>query len=75
MSATLRVQVHYYEDGNVQLQSSKEVSSKVPKGDDASMAQKLFKLVLGSENEYQVRKKGGISRLAGENRGDEELFG
>lgn len=51
---TLRVQVHYYEDGNVQLQTVKEISSKVPKGDDAAMATKFFKTVLEAENEYQT---------------------
>lgn len=57
VSAVLRVQVHYYEDGNVQLQSNKEVSNSVPKGDGAGMAQKLFKLVLDAENEYQVKRR------------------
>jgi len=54
VTAVLRVQVHYYEDGNVQLSSNKEVSSSIAKGDEAGMAQKLFKLVLDSENEYQT---------------------
>ena len=64
VTAVLRVQVHYYEDGNVQLSSNKEVSSSIAKGDEAGMAQKLFKLVLDSENEYQVRGGGGVGARA-----------
>lgn len=55
VTGVLRVQVHYYEDGNVQLRSNKEISTKVAKGDDSAMVTKFFKAVLEAENEYQVR--------------------
>eukprot|EP00730_Choanoeca_flexa_P013971 TRINITY_DN5929_c0_g1_i1.p1 TRINITY_DN5929_c0_g1~~TRINITY_DN5929_c0_g1_i1.p1 ORF type:complete len:276 (+),score=67.93 TRINITY_DN5929_c0_g1_i1:103-930(+) len=54
VTGTLWVQVHYYEDGNVQLNSTKQVEGKVSLGDDAAAAKQLFKLVLDAESEYQT---------------------
>lgn len=48
------VHVHYYEDGNVQLVSNKEVKDKVSLDDTSAAVEKLFKIVLAAENEYQV---------------------
>lgn len=49
----LRVQVHYYEDGNVQLSSEKTVDIEVPVSDDAATAKKFVKMVTDAEQEYQ----------------------
>lgn len=49
----LRVQVHYYEDGNVQLQSEKTVNLKVDVGSEDAAAKKLFKSIASTESEYQ----------------------
>jgi capping protein alpha len=49
------VQIHYYEDGNVQLNSSKQVTEKISLGDNGAAAKQLFKVVLEAENAYQVR--------------------
>lgn len=54
VTGVLGVHVHYYEDGNVQLKSNKEVSGSITMGDDAKAAKQLFKLVQDAENDYQT---------------------
>jgi len=49
----LKVQVHYYEEGNVQLVSSKEVKDGISLGNDAEAGKALVKLMKDSEEEYQ----------------------
>jgi capping protein alpha len=49
----LRVQVHYYEDGNVLLNSHKEVVDNVSKGAPADMAKALTAAMKAAEEEYQ----------------------
>lgn len=55
IKGTLRVQVHYYEDGNVQLVSSKEINQKIKIGggpDD--LAKAILKAIESLESEYQT---------------------
>jgi capping protein alpha len=47
-------QVHYYEDGNVQLTSNKTVAVKVAVDDAESAATKFVQLIEKEENQYQT---------------------
>lgn len=52
VTGKLKVQVHYYEDGNVQLSTSKDVDGSVS-GGDQQMADQFSKLMKKSESDYQ----------------------
>lgn len=53
VTGVLKVQVHYYEDGNVMLVSSKEVSEKLNITSENGTAKHFANLVEESESEYQ----------------------
>uniref|UniRef100_A0A0N5APY4 F-actin-capping protein subunit alpha n=1 Tax=Syphacia muris TaxID=451379 RepID=A0A0N5APY4_9BILA len=54
LKGIIKVQVHYYEDGNVQLVSTKEVNAKVQiSADYAQTAKEIFKVILLEESAYQ----------------------
>lgn len=54
VSGLLRVQVHYYEDGNVQLVSSKEIKETINIQSDDQFGKDLVRLMSESESEYQT---------------------
>ncbi|KAK3740616.1 hypothetical protein QZH41_009728 [Actinostola sp. cb2023] len=53
MHGVLKLQVHYYEDGNVQLVSSKEVEEEIKITGESGTANRFVEIVEHAESDYQ----------------------
>jgi len=54
LKGTIKVQVHYYEDGNVQLVSSKEIKEPLVITSERQIADEIKQIVEEAENDYQI---------------------
>lgn len=54
ITGILKVQVHYYEEGNVQLVSKKEIKDTIAISDPVEGAKSLVQIMEDSESEYQT---------------------
>jgi capping protein alpha len=53
LNGEMKAQVHYYEDGNVQLVSQKEIKETVRIGETEETAKAIIEAIERAENEYQ----------------------
>ncbi|CAF1135723.1 unnamed protein product [Rotaria sordida] len=53
ITGLIKAQVHYFEDGNVQLVSSKDITEKVQFQDETTTAKEIIRIIRQAEDNYQ----------------------
>jgi capping protein alpha len=61
ISGTIHVDVHYYEDGNVSLSTTKQISISLP---STSPAETVIQRIATAERDYQEELNRAFSRMA-----------
>ncbi|ORX91851.1 F-actin capping protein, alpha subunit [Basidiobolus meristosporus CBS 931.73] len=65
LKGSLKVQVHYFEDGNVQLNSSKDVTIEINAGSNPGLIANLaIKKITKAESEFQEGMNNGYNQLS-----------
>ncbi|KAI9353373.1 F-actin-capping protein subunit alpha [Zopfochytrium polystomum] len=67
VNGTVKINVHYYEDGNVQLQSTKDIKlslSSPPSQDPAALAAAVVKAISKAESDFQVALNESYAQLS-----------
>ncbi|KAL8672411.1 MAG: hypothetical protein Q9168_003118 [Polycauliona sp. 1 TL-2023] len=64
LSGTINVDVHYYEDGNVRLTTTKRISEMKIEASASSTAAEVLRKIAGVEKAYQEELNRGFGRLS-----------
>ncbi|KAI9313090.1 F-actin-capping protein subunit alpha [Dichotomocladium elegans] len=65
LKGVTKINVHYYEDGNVQLNADRDFASKIPKnGDAAKVAKNIVNSIAGFDKGYHTALNDSYSELA-----------
>jgi len=64
LAGNIKVNVHYYEDGNVQLNTKFEKTVKFEGGDDATVAKNIANAITKSETEFQSALDEGYHQMS-----------
>jgi capping protein alpha len=54
LDGNFKIQIHYYEEGNVQLNTNTDRSKSVPVSDAASFADKALKIIAAAESDFHA---------------------
>jgi len=64
LSGSIKVNVHYYEDGNVQLNTKFEKTAKFEGGSDEAVAKNICSAITKSETEFQAALDEGYHQMS-----------
>jgi len=64
LHGNIKVNVHYYEDGNVQLNTKVDKTGKFDGGDDATVAKNIATAIQRSETDFQAAVDEGYHQMS-----------
>lgn len=59
----MHINVHFYEDGNVQLNASNDLDAKAKGGNPDATATAVFKAIAAAEAKYQASLEGAYAAM------------